>query len=426
MPNPTIEYGTEFQIIGPGPADDFSVSVTNSSTTSGDGSTISTTEKDATYNMRQGTTQTVECTLSTYNSPTLTNLNPEVGTLADGVVTPVGAGGDCVISAYKAGIGTRHYTTSPSVAEITSYQYTPTSFTAGSLMRHVYDTLVNAMAATPGLTGLSHRRFNVTDAPVGSPVGTHNTSMWMYGVCDFSPVGYSRQVTVPSNPSYTQNYVLPATLVYDGTAASKFAVIATHVAGSLPAGSIVNFLRPDGTFATMTTAAQHLVISGDLSLIMFTGTVSGIEGIKTLGADYLSKVPLWGPKINSPYGVNGPALFIGGQWYRSPYPSYSTSNVRTCESMYAGEGNPFGANNATLSAVFDSRAWAVDVGDSSGLTAIPVNGKLVGLGTQYTAGGGPSIVTNRDAISAGMNYLAGTAPGTYTMGVVDLSGFTTY
>ncbi len=427
MSNITIPYGTGFQFIGPGIADDFSVVQSVMRTTSGGGGTTTTTEKDTTYSMLQGTSQTNSIVFGTYNNPTLTNLTPENGTLLDDVLSPVGAGGACVISAYKAGIGTRHYTANSSMVETDSYQYTPVSFTAGSVMRHVYDTLVAAMVAYPALTGLSHRRFNVTDAPVGSPSGTLNTAMWMYSRCDLSCVGYSRQVTDPLNPTNTQNYVLPATLLYDGTAASKFAGIATHVSGgSLPAGSKVNFMRQDGTFATMTTAAAPLVISGDLSLIMFTTAVTGIEGAKTLGADYLSKIPVWGPKINSSYGVPALALFVGGQWATSPYPTFSTSNVRICGSLFGAGGNPLPVGYAALAAQFNSRSWSVNVGDSSGPTGLPINGKFVVLGTQYQASGGPSVVTNRELITAGMNTLAGTPANTYVMGVADLSGFTTY
>jgi hypothetical protein len=423
-----ILHHATYRVIGTTAADDFSVSQSTSSVVTGDGSTVTTTEDDATYSLRQGTTRTDSIEFSTYNSPALTNLNPENGTLIGTTLTPVGAGGVCTVRASLPAIGHREYRAVPIVVETSGYQYTLQSFPDnGSVMRHVYDTMVAAMAATPGLTGLSHRRFNVTDAPVATPNGTHNTGHWMYGVCDLTPISYSRQVTNAANPSYTQNYGLPATLIDDGTANSKFALIATHVAGSLPAGSIVNFLRSNGTFATMTTATTHRVVSGDLSLIMFTAPVTGIAGCKTLPTNWADYIPsVSGPRVHVSWGTSVPALFIGGQWRLSPEPSYSTSNIRTCRTGFGGCNGQFDAvGQAALAAQFNPRYWPVDIGDSSGPTGFPINGKFVILGTQYQASSGPSVVGLRTQVNSAMDYLSG-SPGTYVFGTVDLSGFTSY
>lgn len=404
---------------------DFSVAVTPVYTQHG-GTSGPVTDKDVSAIQTTGSTTDVGFSLSVTNplgnGCIITNNSTSTASLSGAVFSPI-VSGSVNYDVSVIGNTSRRYSQSVTHAGSPATTYELTGYTAGSLARHVHDSIVALLAAHTPSQGdrTTYTRFNGDyTGSVDSPTGSRNTSAWSY-LLDLSGVSFSRNVL--SGGTKQDRWGLPVTLIHTGSdTTTRFGLVANHT--PILAGYKVNFLKQDGSFAQATVQSVTNV-GGDLDLVYFTANVVGPRPLKTLGSGWELKLPCSGGGLSNVNGVcNLPALFVGGRLYdASGYSHVRIGKVGALNAANVGISTNYSSSDVYLNPFYGAYTWPVDVGDSSGPTLLPINSELAIVATQFHVTNGPCVPYYRTTIDAMMTSIAGVST---TFSTVNLSGFTTF
>lgn len=358
--------------------------------------------------------------------PTFESATPATATVDSvGHVTRVADGYAKILVRMPPPLGTR----AVERTMVASGTYQPAnyfqSYIEGTLGHHITQKMLS-MVSGKDASNATKNLFTSNNYDLASPAVARNPGVFT-GTLDLSAISVINGTT-------SGGYVHPGMLI-----SPRHIIGATH----FPPGSVVVFMRPDGSFVTANVVSRQNHVGGslrysgysDVQVAYLDRDVTGIQPFKFLPPDWRAYLPTGYREV--PYGsadsktVKLPCL------------------TKTAHTSTGGSADQISINevielndtdlclsvqtiNHGLNTVLDtSRFYSPIVGgDSGGPVFVPVNDDLALLTAYWHAGDGTCYAEITAEITAAMNALATSAgdpaAGTYAVSTVDLSGFTSY
>jgi hypothetical protein len=319
-----------------------------------------------------------------------------------------------VIVDVVTSIGTRRYERYMVNASMDVPRYRHNNFLAGTLGRHIYDTMAAQVAgktfSTSSVTPYSSNNYNTT-----SPAVVRNPAAFTAGL-DLSAI------TVVNGGTYGH----PGLLI-----SPRHILGADHYVASSP----MTWMRPDGTFATASVVSRKRIGSSDISVAYLGAPITGIVPFKVLPKDWAKYIP---GIIGKNTTQSGTRFTTTGNHPFAQLPvlfKKARAGDRIHTSVLQAIDSDAFCITASLASVPDIPTlptidWGsgAESGDSGGPVFAPVNGEMVLFCTFWLPQGGPFITSSIDDINAAMNSLASAAGDAtaYALQHPVLTGFTSY
>lgn len=305
-------------------------------------------------------------------------------------------------------------------------------------------TEMDAMLAGKSYSEATARLFETNNRDTTTPNVTYNPDLWCEGKIDLSPISVIRDGQPADN--------FPVILVHE-----RFVYAAKHIQAAGP----YTFKRPDGGYETRTvlrwtdkfpeytyTGVGDIIVtrSRDAAIGILSTPITTIEPAKLLPANFESYF-LPGPAAN--YQLNGqrgiPTYYLpmlsrrarktngesfariiveAGDFYNI------TQDLRTVNAGLAGLSYVYPGEECIIQAAAGYESWHNEAigGDSGSPHFWPWDGKMLLIGTLFSANAGPSLAYSYEQLEIGMNEIAAAegVSGTFALSKLDLSSFYVY